>query len=886
MARTIQKKIKFSKGQIVPELVERTDLELYDSSAQKMENIISTVYGGVKSRRGTKYIDFLTSSQNETGTATVYIGGNASDLQSLTPYQTTNIGTNRNVWQIQYTGAGDRVINVKDIRIDDKLILVSQPTVGTYTFNQYVDHEVYLIMTSGGLSFNMGKTSCSGSGIECYAVLTQGNYSYNVGDVGNDTTTFSGDDISIQCLNNKSNYEHKRGDVVYTLPQDSTVLRKTNNENTSLSFIDNTLTGYGAGKTEKTPAVSGYVKVAFGYVEAVFEQSDDGSTWETITTSNITTDNKTISFTASKEYVRMRINENASYNFTGTMTIGVVDTNNASSYQTPDMKFKMLKYIYDNDDKYLLVLTDEVISIYKDDSLIERVSAIGLSEDYFDTLKYTYKDDTIIFTHEDMAPKILKNTPTGWVFSDLSINNIPYSLFGPETTTTKTVPIKPSSTEGSVKLTADSSVFDSGYVGQYIDGNGGRVRITEYISGTVVNGVTVIPFYTDDKINSWTYISGYEAVWSVSRGYPRTCLFAQQRLWFGGSKGKPTSLWASRVGDYFNFKNSGNYENDAIDIELTVNDAIVNIIENRGIHIFTGGQEISIPEGSYTPDKISVVINTRNGSKNNLTPVVFGGIVAFIEKNGHSLLSYLYNDSVSAYETQNISMFSNLISAPITMDAEVNSMRDRGDYLYIVLENGKMLVGCYDLSNDVKSIAQFITDGPIKDVCCLGEETYIAVVRNDLVQIEKVVDARTDNTIRQMVVGNTITGLSSYIGKSVYVYDEKHYVEKHDVLEDELTLDSAYTGNLYIGLPYQYELESNPISINNQTYSIKKRITKATLVCEDTEQIRFNEQKKDFERVYDFYNCTKYDEDVRFTISGEFYPIHILSVFLNINYEG
>ena len=40
------------------------------------------------------------------------------------------------------------------------------------------------------------------------------------------------------------------------------------------------------------------------------------------------------------------------------------------------------------------------------------------------------------------------------------------------------------------------------------------------------------------------------------------------------------------------------------------------------------------------------------------------------------------------------------------------------------------------------------------------------------------------------------------------------------------------------------------------------------------------------EDVYKFYNCTKYDNDVRFKIAGEFYPINVMSVTLDINYEG
>ena len=108
-----------------------------------------------------------------------------------------------------------------------------------------------------------------------------------------------------------------------------------------------------------------------------------------------------------------------------------------------------------------------------------------------------------------MPPKQLQRQSNGtWTWSDFTIKNTPYYLFGSETTTTKTVSITPSALEGTVKITASSSVFDSNYVGQYIDGNGGRVRITEYTSATVVKGYTIIPFYTTDAITSWSYISG------------------------------------------------------------------------------------------------------------------------------------------------------------------------------------------------------------------------------------------------------------------------------------------------------------------------------------------------------------------------------------------
>ena len=203
-------------------------------------------------------------------------------------------------------------------------------------------------------------------------------------------------------------------------------------------------------------------------------------------------------------------------NIATTMSLQYATLYNGSYSKVP---VKLVDFLYNNSDKYVLMITNEHIDVFKDDEVIAEVVASGLSQNYFKELKWAYKDDTIVFTHPSMQPKILKRMSNGsWTWSNLSISNIPYTTFTGETSATKSVGITPSDVEGTVKITADSSVFDSGYVGQMIDGNGGRVKITEYVSGTVVNGYTIIPFYTKDKISSWKYISGYEAVWSVVKG--------------------------------------------------------------------------------------------------------------------------------------------------------------------------------------------------------------------------------------------------------------------------------------------------------------------------------------------------------------------------------
>ena len=921
MANTIQKRIKFSKGQIVPELVERTDLDLYDSSAQKMQNVVTSVYGGVRSRRGTKKIDRLFTGMTEVvGTASTSMGGTASYIQDKTNrYVSGAVGSNRKIFEISYPDARTTgTLKVRGIKFDFEepsvtgVVSSGRLTVGLkkYTYYYYSNTSI--------VSAGVGVTTSD----KIYPNPKTG-WTYptsKIGATSTDTPTFS---ISVGS----------KGQV-------------------------SSVTITNAGKRTEGVPKSNLIferKSAERIYKASAYYSPDGSNWTKIGTKTLTESPQDFDFVinGSFQYVKLQL-DTTSDNIKTTLSMQYATLLDGLFVKG---RTKLVDYLYNNQDKYVLVLSDEKIAVYKDGELQVNVTAGGLYANNFDDLKWTYKDDTIVFTHPDMPPKILKHLTDGtWTWGDLALTNIPYAAFSGETQTTKSVGITPSAEEGAIKITADSSVFTSSWVGNYIDGNGGRFKITEYVSGTVVNGYTTIPFYTKDKINSWTYISGYEKVWSVSRGYPRTCLFAQQRLWFGGSKSKPSTIWASRLGDYFNFKNSGSYDNDSIDVDLLTNDVIANLVDNRGIHILTTGQELTSAEGTYTPDKIAFTANTQNGSLARVRPVVIGGVVCFIEKNGKSLLSYVYNYEQASYLTDNMSLFTNLVQQPVAMAAEINSAKDRGDFLYIVLEDGTMLVGCVLISQNIMSLSQFKTEGTILDVCSVGGDTYIVVDRGTYNYLEKIDDVLTDTTTSVAVyptqtqlygwenfftpgdivytiaenpsvgdstydlfgeptgdtisvasgMGITVNGsaymridntndtmsqmyvsvLSDYNGRYVYLYNGTTIYQQSFVSDGKIILEKPINATCNVGLGYSYAIQGNPIAINHKTNSIKKRITTADITCKDTPVLNFCGQTKRGEDNYKFYSCTKYDNDVRYNIDGEFYPIQILSLQLNINYEG
>ncbi|MCP3684174.1 MAG: hypothetical protein GY861_15945 [bacterium] len=63
--KTKQKKLKFSKGEVNPKLLERQDLGILDSSASHIKNMISTPYGSVKTRTGTTKISKVVTNLEE-----------------------------------------------------------------------------------------------------------------------------------------------------------------------------------------------------------------------------------------------------------------------------------------------------------------------------------------------------------------------------------------------------------------------------------------------------------------------------------------------------------------------------------------------------------------------------------------------------------------------------------------------------------------------------------------------------------------------------------------------------------------------------------------------------------------------------------------------------
>jgi len=267
---------------------------------------------------------------------------------------------------------------------------------------------------------------------------------------------------------------------------------------------------------------------------------------------------------------------------------------------------RLVSFEFSTTVSYMLIFVPGRMYVFRSGALVTNINGSGLdylaiasmTASIISTMCWTQSYDTLIVVHEDLPPiKIFRGgSDTAWTASNLTFNYTPKYAFT-LATTNPAATLTPSATTGNITLTASAAVFSAASVGQFVYSTTsfGRARITEYTSTTVVKARVTVPFFDTTAIASgnWTYETGYEAVWSATRGYPRTVCFYGGRLYFGGSKTRPSTVWGSKVGDYFNFDPAEALADEAVEATADTGqyNAIVDMYSGRNLQVFTIGAE-------------------------------------------------------------------------------------------------------------------------------------------------------------------------------------------------------------------------------------------------------------------------------------------------------
>ena len=258
-----------------------------------------------------------------------------------------------------------------------------------------------------------------------------------------------------------------------------------------------------------------------------------------------------------------------------------------------------------------------------------------------------------------------------------------------------------------------------------------------------------------------------EDVWSDTRGYPSIGVFHDGRLWLGGTKSKPQSLFASRPGDFFNFEVNDGADDDGIFITIDSRGLtnIVDINTDRGLQVFCSGAEFVVK--GNTPATVIVEQQTRHGTFGLETQSIDGATL-FVDQNGKTLRQFLYSFNEDAYTSADISVLSSqLINQPRDMAILPGTTTDDANWLFIINQDGTGAVLNTMRSQDINGFTRWTPyanasdadkKNEIKSCAAVGNELYMVVYREaanaDYYDIERwSFDYLLESSIKTSVVG-------------------------------------------------------------------------------------------------------------------------------------
>jgi len=530
---------------------------------------------------------------------------------------------------------------------------------------------------------------------------------------------------------------------------------------------------------------------------------------------------------------------------------------------------RLVEFEFSTSDSYMLCFTHNRMHVFKNKALITAIngggndyldtSALGLTGARLANIVWTQSADTLIVVHPDINPiKIVRGgTDATWTGTAITFDSIPKYAFtaafsNPAGTLT------PSAVSGKITLTASSSVFVAGSVGQYVNASPqGRAKIVKYTSGTSVDAITEFPFFNTSAIanGSWEYESGYENVWSAGKGYPRSVTFHEGRLYFGGSKTRPSTIWGSKVGLFFDFDPTEGLDDDAVEATLDTNtfNAIVDIISGRDLQVFTTGGEFYVPQNGLdpiTPTNFFVKTASRNGIKEGVRVQQLESGTLFVQRQGKSLNEFAYTDTQLTYVTQKISLLAgHLLRTPTRMALRRSVATDENDLLLITnSDDGTMAVFSLLRAQNVIAPSEFITvDGSFVDVGVDISTIYVVAKRNVNGVFQYYVEA-FDNAL--LTDSATTGGVAASVSVTHIATETVNVILDGSVQANQVvpgggtvTFPRSSVTKFEVGLPMTVKAVTMPVDLKLQTgtrIAFKKRIVEVNALVASTQHMKIN----------------------------------------------
>lgn len=433
---------------------------------------------------------------------------------------------------------------------------------------------------------------------------------------------------------------------------------------------------------------------------------------------------------------------------------------------------QIIEFSFSLDQRYIHVLTDRNIAVYKD-GLFQRDVPVPYLSSQVRAVAFTQNLDTLLLFHPDVAPfwVLRAGDDDEWNIGDWELKNIPKFDFGagpPGVDEVQEMQFRNFTGADTYNLQLGGERTSTIFWDGGTDTDRDRIRdALRGLPGTSDTGITVtrsgsnftITFTGDDGSQDQPEISpaiqeatnaaaeirlatrvegepGGEPVWSVTRGWPVCGTFFGGRLWFAGSRSRPQTLWSTRVGDYHDFNSKRTDDDYGINVTADTNDisAFQQIFPGRHLQVFATSAEFYVPVSDtepVTPSNIVLRRTSTRGIKPATRVFEVAGATMFLQRGGKALREFLFVDTEQAYQAENLALLSShLLTDPVSIALRQATSTEDADYLWVVNGNGTLAAFCTLRLQDVNAWTLSETEGLFRAVGVSDTDTYFAVERS------------------------------------------------------------------------------------------------------------------------------------------------------------
>lgn len=320
-------------------------------------------------------------------------------------------------------------------------------------------------------------------------------------------------------------------------------------------------------------------------------------------------------------------------------------------------------------------------------------------------------------------------------------------------------------------------------------------------------------------------------------GYPRTVTFFQERLYFGGTRGLPQTLWGSRAADFYYFAVPQDPEPIAPDdaVEYTIaaytHEAIEWLSSERVLIIGTSATEHRLAPDQYiSTDRLPTVSRMSAYGGSHKMPVYMGNMTVFIQNAGNQVRTFeqATNTVIEKWNSIELDwMASHLTSSKVK---EPGYALNPYSLLFMVTGDGDFLTMNYEPGmgeNGEYGWAKHNTDGKFKSCASIPEDTIDqiwAIVERDGKRYVEYFDSEvfTDSTLTYPPDdGNPypplqlVGGLDHLEGKEVTIVADGSTHPDLIVQNGQVELNEEYQ-NIEIGLKYIPRIKLQKYSLANE----------------------------------------------------------------------